>query len=753
VILGWTQRGRRVVGTCKDSRSRVHRLAFITVVATAAAALSCGYVETYLRGGPRIIDATTYMLQAKALAHGAFSWVIDDPTGHFRGRFIVARELRPGTFVVGGLFPPGYPAVLAIGVLAGAPMLVGPVLSFFIAWYTYKLTHALACRVHDSEHQGAHAEPAARAAALLSLACAALRYHTADTMAHGATALGITFALYNCLKKRPAIAGLAVGWVFATRPFSALAIATVGGVVLWRDAGSSTATSSPRRPIAPRHRAWLTFVVAMLPGVVFFAVAQHDVTGEWFTSSQKMYYALGDSPPDCFRWGFGQRIGCVFEHGDFVQAHLTQGFGVFEALGTTMRRLRMHILDIGNIEIIPIGIAILLYARRKLPSRGQSLDEQCSMQPLRTGAALVGLHIASYAPFYFDGNYPGGGARMFADILPIEHAMIGIALTRIAPARAATRSIFATIAVALFGFAVHASWDHRQLANRDGGYPMFDAAVAASQGVNRGLIFVDTDHGFNLGHEPLASSVVLPDAHNSVVVARRRHDDGDRLLVARLGNPPTYTYERFAGESGLGASSGPFALPNVRSSAYLRPWDLKPDHSSYSDAPWYVPDTRETGDRIVSQASGIEPPIHLEAEAAWPPLAQRGGMAIPMFTHACASRMQALFVAPTQGHHISASATLALPVPVTGRYRISIGVVNHPVFAYADHVISTDPRAAAQGRLTLDGESWEWKDSKNASCTYLESREALLHAPSTHVLVEATRGGVAIDAFVLTLVP
>ena len=41
-------------------------------LAIGAALLSVGYVSYYLRGGPRIIDATSYYLQARAIAHGYF---------------------------------------------------------------------------------------------------------------------------------------------------------------------------------------------------------------------------------------------------------------------------------------------------------------------------------------------------------------------------------------------------------------------------------------------------------------------------------------------------------------------------------------------------------------------------------------------------------------------------------------------------------------------------------------------------------
>src|SRR5262245_27348012 len=43
---------------------------FLGLAALAAALLSAAYIQVYLRGGPRIIDATSYWLEARALAAG-----------------------------------------------------------------------------------------------------------------------------------------------------------------------------------------------------------------------------------------------------------------------------------------------------------------------------------------------------------------------------------------------------------------------------------------------------------------------------------------------------------------------------------------------------------------------------------------------------------------------------------------------------------------------------------------------------------
>ena len=98
---------------------------WLAAFAALAFALSVAYVHVYLRGGPRIIDATSYLLEARSLAAGSFSFHVPDPTASFRGRFLLASS---DGHTLGVLFPPGYPLVLSLGVRLGVPLLVGPAL-------------------------------------------------------------------------------------------------------------------------------------------------------------------------------------------------------------------------------------------------------------------------------------------------------------------------------------------------------------------------------------------------------------------------------------------------------------------------------------------------------------------------------------------------------------------------------------------------------------------------------------------------
>lgn len=456
-------------------------------IAALAALASAAYVPLILRGGPRIIDATMYWLQSRILASGQLAFVTQGPASSYRGRFLL--EISPGAFA--GIFPPGYPSVLAVFQWLHAPWVLGPLLAALIAL----ASAALAGRLAPASARA----PAMVLAAALSLASGAMRYHTADTMAHGLVMAASAGALLCMLHETsrawaPLCAGVCAGLVLTSRFASALALAPV---LVW--------LAVVGRPLAWRRL--LALAVGLLPFVLALGLYQHALTGSAWLTPQALYYARADAPAGCFRYGFGAGIGCSFEHAEFVRAQLPDHvYGAWGAVLTTLRRLRLHALDVANFEpllaLVVLGVVVVW---RQLGRHGAWL-----LYPL--------LVVLAYAPFYFDGNYPGGGARLLSDALPLEHALIAVVLA------AHARVGFAVASVAFLGFAVHAAPEHAKLRDRDGGRPMWSAEALAT---DRRLVFTNTDHGFDLGTDPRPNA-----AH---VLARSRGDSNDRLVTDRLG--------------------------------------------------------------------------------------------------------------------------------------------------------------------------------------------------------------------------
>jgi len=591
---------------------------FLALAALAAAALSAAYIPLYLRGGPRIIDATSYFLEARALADGHLAFPLDEPAASYLGRFLVRAEHPEGP-TAAVLFPPGYPALLALGFLAHAPLAIGPLLAAAITIATY----ALASLVFEKAPPLADRASLPRLAAVFSVACAALRYHTADTMSHGLAALCFTASLALALAAVRALesntnarlaslgTGLFAGWLAATRPFSALALGLALAFVF---ASIARARAIPRDA---RLRALAFVALGSLPGLALLAAHQHAATAELFASSQRAYYAAADGPPGCFRYGFGAGIGCLGEHGDFVRHNLPNGFGAYAAAATTLRRLKQHLVDAGNAEPFTLLVLFGAFLAAKEP--------RARLLPI-----AVALQIAAYVPFYFDGNYPGGGARFFADVLPLEHLLAALAVLEVArrapDARRSARRIALLVALVPIGFAFRAGFDHASLRDRDGARPMFEPARVAHLPENA-LLFLDTDHGYNLAWDPSKSL-----NSNKLRIARLRGDALDRFTWTSLGRPPAYRYV----------------------------FPILPD-----GAPPAEPE-------VLPLSFDASAPLTIEAENLWPALSQQGAWALPAYASGtCASEDRLLAIFTADEPAASPSITVSLPAPFLAGRRIA----------------------------------------------------------------------------------
>jgi hypothetical protein len=586
----------------------------------AAAALSAAYALFHLRGGPRIVDSTAYFLQARALADGFFAWPIapdGTPEHALHGRFLVPTD-ADGVPALSGIFPPGWPALLAVGMRLGVPLAIGPALAAALVVATMDLARELASGARDAD--AARARAVARVAGALSIVSAALRYHTADTMSHGLAALLLCVALSASLRiarrwpggrglRAPALAlGGAGGWLVATRPVTALALAATLAL------GAGVALIGRARP---RPRSVLAVfglaALAALPGIALHAAHQRAATGSIFGSAQLAYYALSDGPPGCFRYGFGAGIGCLGEHGDVVSRLHPFGFTLPEALATTARRVGMHAWDVLNEgSLLSLVLLGLLGALRRRAT-------------LLLGAAVL-VHILAYLPFYYDGNYPGGGARMLADVLPVEHVLGAWALALFARTPRGLGALGGVVVVAaVLGFARDRHQAHDALRTREGGRPMLEPERLRAPALAGALVFVSTDHGFNLGHLPRAGLRGEPR------VVRHRGDALDRLAWEAHGRPPAFRY-----------------LYGFDWSTPTRPAEIRIEPLSFDPAPTATLDE-----------------LRVEAESLWPPAGQSDAWAWPRPAARCASERWALALVPAArgGSAEPATGTVILRIP------------------------------------------------------------------------------------------
>jgi hypothetical protein len=460
----------------------------LPLLALLSALLSAAYFHGVLGGRPRIIDASTYLLEARTFATGHFSFATSSVSALFRGRFLLPAAGDPTHLAP--IFPPGYPAVLSLAVQLGDYRLLGPVLALAITLSTAWLALLVSGQRRVAE-----------LAATLSVLCLALRYHTADTMSHGwSMLLGTLCLCMTALLMRKAAfwpslgLGLGLGALAATRPLTALAFGAASALALLGRASFANVGSGRAGSLATLSGVAL----GLVPGLWLLGAHNHALTGHLLGSPQLDYYALADGPPGCFRLGLGS--GCRVEHADVVLAQGGHGLTLGWMLLNTVHRLHWHALDLANCELL-------------LPIAWYSLGRSWKQPATRALAAVTLLLPLAYAFFYFQGSYPGGGARFYSELLPLLHVALAVGLLSV-------RWVHVGLGLSLLGYAVHAAPVHTALPSAP---PLQRSRTA------EGLWAVDTDHAFNLAFVPgRIEAGELP------TVIRSTHDS---RRLAPLGTP------------------------------------------------------------------------------------------------------------------------------------------------------------------------------------------------------------------------
>ena len=239
---------------------------------------------------PHVQDSVTYLFQARTLARGRLSAPAPPLPQAFEQQFLLVRDGR--WF---GKYPPGFPALLAIGVLAGAPWLVNPLL----ATLAVPLLYVLARRLYPETRS------VAVLAAALPLASPFFLFMSGSQMAHPAELFWMLLFMVLWLRalQKPnsraiaLAAGVALGFLFLTRQLSAVAagIPFLAVTLLW-----------VCRRRGGRHggglRQALLAGVGALPFLVLLLLSQWAVTGDPFQDPRLLYW-------DFDHLGFGQDIG------------------------------------------------------------------------------------------------------------------------------------------------------------------------------------------------------------------------------------------------------------------------------------------------------------------------------------------------------------------------------------------------------------------------------------------------------------
>jgi hypothetical protein len=225
--------------------ARPENAAFTAAVAINAALTLFTAVWT-LERFPNSGDEYAYRISAELFSHGRLSVPSPEPR-HF---FDVYHVLNDGKFY--GKYPPGWPLLLAAGVLVGVPWLVNPAIGIA----TLFLIRAVARRHFPGS--------AASYAAVLLVANGFFVFNSASHFAHASCMFFVMLGFHGFLNwwedpasRRDAVwAGVGAGMAFLIRPYTALLLLAPAGFAMLF--------------LAARRRSWTG--LALAAGPLFAAV-------------------------------------------------------------------------------------------------------------------------------------------------------------------------------------------------------------------------------------------------------------------------------------------------------------------------------------------------------------------------------------------------------------------------------------------------------------------------------------------------
>jgi hypothetical protein len=391
----------------------------------AAAALLCLFA---FERTPRLADEVAYLFQAKYFAHGLVMAPAPPraAVAALAHDFIVVRD--------GGwysIFPPGWPAILAIGVRLGAPWLVNPLL----AAVSVLAAHAVISRLCG--------RGLAHLSVLLMAASPWFIAMSASLMAHTATLALALGAVYLLLRARGGAwawaspAGLLMGLLFLARPIEGLIAGTAAGLWLL--------------PLLRTGRGWSIAIAYSLGCIALGALIfpyNAVLVGDPLTPPIEAYFdALWH--PGANRMGFGPDIGPANRWGGL---DLFAGHSPLEA--AISAQYAAYIL---NADLLGWGVGSLSLAiAMMLWGRWRTLEFALAGVILATAAA--------FALYWFNDSFyigPRYWFLMFAPLVVLSAKGLTAVGARLAEGWGPTAQTRLAVAVAVlccFGSLAFTSW-------------------------------------------------------------------------------------------------------------------------------------------------------------------------------------------------------------------------------------------------------------------------------------------------------
>lgn len=364
--------------------SGLHRLSpIVPAVFTVLASLALGaFAFEHL---PHVEDEVAYLFQARTFAGGALS-VPAPPEAAIPGLDYYLLEVRNGRWFSTSV--PGWPVALAPFVALGVPWLLNPIL----AGISVLLAYDIALRKVGRDQADLVALMMASSPWLLAAA--------ASLMPHTLTLTLMLFAWWMVLRSRAAsgrerrrlvLAGLAMGWIFATRPLDGLVIGGLTGLWVLASPGGSV------------RRAGFFAAGCVATGSLLL-LHNYQMTGS------PLRLALGDYldlhwGAGANAYGFGPEIG---PPGGWQMLDLWVGHGPLEAVLNTLNliaSLQFELLgwSIGSLALV---YAFFLWQGRKLAFDWVMV-------------AVIAAVVLSMALYWFADSYYFGPRYWFLAAFPL----------------------------------------------------------------------------------------------------------------------------------------------------------------------------------------------------------------------------------------------------------------------------------------------------------------------------------------------
>lgn len=394
----------------------------IAILSTAAARLLAHFA---LGDVPHVMDEIAYVFQAKTLLTGHVTAPVALPRAAFALWFVDDRASKYG------IFPPGWPAVLSLGVGLHLRAWVNPVVHGITTWVVASAAYKLG------------EQRAKLLAALLYGFSPQALFLAASLMSHTVVAFGAACALSAGISavtgktSRFSIfwGGIGVAIALVTRPLCGVVVA-LGLISLLVVA------------VRQKKIGGASFVIAAFPvlaGVAILGAYNQAITGSATRFPQSVWFdehaAPMDDPffryrPGCNDLGFGEDHGC--DDGIKNAAH-----SLPNALSNTGDNLTAWLFLAGGGPLSLLAPVFVLYLAKS--------EERKNLLPI---AVPIPAAIGLYALYWYAGTCYG--ARFYQAALPSLLLLGALAISRLDQLRPrATRwGILAWIALSLPGFKV-----------------------------------------------------------------------------------------------------------------------------------------------------------------------------------------------------------------------------------------------------------------------------------------------------------